>query len=210
MSRILIVEDNPEFREGAGKYLAKRGDIQAVYATNHDDAIIEMFVKSGLDGAVIDCFFPRSAGSGDLTLGYLAIQRMIDADTKGRKTSPVTKALTQVGDLAGRDFAKLAAKNAKVDYSAEVDNYWALEQAMKESEVNQPLGILIAERAEELEIPFILATSTFHHDELTQPIQDYASRKGWKLVDCGPNSEHEKASAEFWKRAFGELEIRLK
>jgi len=206
MSRILVVEDNPQFREGARTYLATRGDIQVAYATDHDEAIREIDTEPRLDGAVIDCFFPKVAGSGDLTLGYEALQRMIEADTNGRKTSPVARALTQVGDLLGREFAKVAAKNADVNYSAEVDNYWALEQAMKESEANQPLGILVAERADELGIPFILATSTYHHDELTQPIQDYVSRRGWRLVDCIPDREHEKATPKFWERAFDELE----
>lgn len=210
MSRILVVEDNPRFREGTIKYLSTREGIQAVYATNYDEAIREIHPMSCLDGAVIDCFFPKVFGSGDLTLGYEALQRMIETDPRGRKTSSVTKALTQVGDLLGRDFAKFAAKNAGVNYSGEVDNYWALEQAMKESETNQPLGILVAEKVEELGIPFILATSTYHHDELTQPIQDYVSRRGWRLVDCGPNSEHEKETLEFWARAFDELERRLR
>lgn len=43
---------------------------------------------------------------------------------------------------------------------------------MEESESNQPLGVLIAEEARVRGIPFVLATSTYHHDELTQPIQD--------------------------------------
>ena len=210
MSRILVVEDNPQFREGASKYLATREGIQVAYATNHDEAIREIYTEPRMEGAVIDCFFPKVVGSKDLTLGYEAIQRMIEADPRGRKTSPVAKALTQVGDILGRDFAKFAAKNVRVNYSGEGDNYWALEQAMKESEANQPLGILVAERAGELGIPFILATSTYHHDELTQPIQDYVSRRGWRLVDCGPNSEHEKETPEFWARAFGELERRLR
>jgi CheY-like chemotaxis protein len=210
LSRILVVEDNSRFREGANKYLSMRGDIRVAYATNYDEAIREIYAEPRLDGAIIDCFFPKIAGSGDLTFGHEAIKRLIASDPRGRKTSTVAKALTKVGDLLGGDFAKFAAKNTGVNYSGEVDNYWALEQAMKESESNQPLGILVAERAGELGVSFILATSTYHHDELTQPIQDYASRKGWRLVDCGLNSEHEKETPEFWARAFGELKETLR
>lgn len=89
------------------------------------------------------------------------------------------------------------------------DYYKALMNAMEKSEANQPLGLLIAEKASELGLPFILATSTYHHDVLTQPLQDYASRKGWKLMDCGPNREDDKASPAFWEEVLGMLENRL-
>ena len=86
------------------------------------------------------------------------------------------------------------------------DYYGALVKAIGESEANQPLGLLVAEMATELDIPVVLATSTFHHDILTQPVQDYAARNGWALVDCNFGREDEKASPEFWQRALVEIE----
>jgi CheY-like chemotaxis protein len=128
--------------------------------------------------------------------------------------SAVFKALELVATKVDKQIATHAFKETLQliyrEYSAPKDYYGALLKAMEESEANQPLGILVAEKADELNLPFILATSTYHHDILTQPVQNYASKKGWKLVDCGPNKEDDKASPEFWERATGELERKLK
>ncbi len=127
--------------------------------------------------------------------------------------SPVVRAIKQVSML-GKEATTMIAKNTLGmvyrENQAPKDHYGALMKAMEESEANQPLGLLVAEKSDELGLPLILATSTYHHDILTQPVQDYASRKGWRLVDCGPNSEDDKASPEFWERAFGELERKLR
>ncbi|MFH1521913.1 MAG: response regulator [archaeon] len=126
--------------------------------------------------------------------------------------NPIVKAIKKVSIL-GKEASTLIAKNSigmlyREDKSP-TDYHSALMKAMDKSESNQPLGILVAEKADELNLPFILTTSTYHHDILTQPVQDYASKKRWTLVDCGPNKEDEKASPEFWRRAFGELERKL-
>ncbi|MBI4163638.1 MAG: response regulator [Candidatus Aenigmarchaeota archaeon] len=128
--------------------------------------------------------------------------------------SPVFKAVEQVFKAGGRPVATLAFKNTlelayREDRSPR-NYYGTLMKAIEESEANQPLGILVAERADELALPFVLATSTSHHDLLTQPVQNYASDRRWTLVDCGPNREDDKASAEFWERAFRELERKLR
>ena len=77
---------------------------------------------------------------------------------------------------------------------------------MEKSQDCQPLGIAIAQRASDLGIPFVLVTSTFHHDRLTQPIYEYAERKGWSLID---NVRAEKETVEFWEGGFSSLEKRL-
>tara|TARA_Y100000310_G_scaffold343510_1_gene451496 strand:- start:3210 stop:3839 length:630 start_codon:yes stop_codon:yes gene_type:complete len=207
-NKILVVEDNLKYAVAAQKYLESR-NLEIACAKDYDDAVNKLtnFLPNSL---IVDCFFPKLTGSKDLSLGYEAVQKMLNSDPEGRKNTPTTKALRKVGNLLGRDFAKFAAKNAHANYSSEVDNYWSIEQAIKENESNQPLGILIAEKAEKLGLPFVLATSTFHHDELTQPIQDYASRKGWTLIDCNPNKEDEKATLGFWERVYSSLEGKLK
>jgi len=128
--------------------------------------------------------------------------------------SPIFKATETVFNSLGMIGATLAFKNAlELSYSEHRlprDYYGTLMKAMEESEANQPLGILIAERADELALPFVLATSTSHHDLLTQPIQNYASSKGWKLVDCGPNREDDKTGSEFWERVLSELQRKLR
>ena len=126
--------------------------------------------------------------------------------------SPIFKALELVAKADKQTATHAFKETFKLIYrenQAPRDYYSALMKAMEESEANQPLGVLVAEKASELSMPFVLATSTYHHDILTQPVQDYASRNGWKLVDCGPNREDDKASHEFWERAFGELEKKL-
>ncbi|MBU0457021.1 MAG: response regulator [Nanoarchaeota archaeon] len=127
--------------------------------------------------------------------------------------SPVVRVVKQVSML-GKEAATMIAKNTLGmvyrENQAPKDYYGALMKAIEESEANQPLGLLVAEKADELSLPLVLATSTHHHDILTQPVQDYASSKGWRLVDCGPNREDDKASPEFWERAFGELERKLR
>lgn len=85
------------------------------------------------------------------------------------------------------------------------DYYRALLDAIEQSEANQPLGIEVAERVTELGLPLVLVTSTYHHDILTQPVQNYASKRGWRLVDCYPDRENEKATPAFWQRAYDAL-----
>ncbi|MBS3056061.1 MAG: hypothetical protein J4473_01355 [Candidatus Aenigmarchaeota archaeon] len=128
--------------------------------------------------------------------------------------SPVMRAIRQVSVLdEKKEIATRAAKSTlRLIYmtdQAPRDDYEALMRAMEESEANQPLGILIAERADELKLPSVLTTSTYHHDMLTQPIQNYAGSKGWTLVDCGSNKEDDKASCEFWERVSTQLESRI-
>ena len=54
-------------------------------------------------------------------------------------------------------------------------------------------------------IPFVLATSTYHHDELTQPIASYCSRNKWTLIDCKEYNPNEKVETSFWQRAYEAL-----
>lgn len=89
------------------------------------------------------------------------------------------------------------------------DYYGALREAIEKSEANQPLGILVAEIAGELGLPFVLATSTHHHDILTQPIQHYTTARRWTLVDCVPGQDDEKASPQFWERVWSQMERKL-
>lgn len=241
MPRILVVEDNLEFRGGANRYLTSRNDIQPLYAGGHDEALEALSAVPRVDGVVIDCFFPKAVGSDDISLGVKLVNDLKAEDPTERKIELFMEALAglvdtsdldvvKYGRFAGSEFGpdsvvvkalkqvagvsrEVATHAFKETFSlvyrenrAPKDYYTALRRAMEIAPENQPLGILIAGRAEELGVPFTLATSTYHHDELTQPIQSYASKRGWRLVDCGPNSIHEKSTPEFWARAFGELE----
>ncbi|MFA5992837.1 MAG: hypothetical protein WC796_03975 [Candidatus Pacearchaeota archaeon] len=93
--------------------------------------------------------------------------------------------------------------------TAPKDYYTDLRTAIEKDEANQPLGILVAELADQLGLPVVLATSTHHHDSLTHPIIAYSEYK-WPLIDCGQNSPNEKATPEFWSRVLNCLEEKLK
>lgn len=125
-----------------------------------------------------------------------------------------------------REFRKVFTKEQLTDYFKEGlrtifeekdrhygawgdDLYQVLLDEMERSEDCQPLGIAVAQQMSDTGVPFVLVTSTYHHDKITQPIQDYASRKGWKLIDCERDRSDDKATVGFWDRAFKSLEHRI-
>ena len=201
MKHLLLVEDNPTFREVATAYLKPQVDILDV-TTDYLEARLNLQL-GGITGVITDVFFPQRGGSGVRDEGLALVQRM--RDVLGESDTCTARAITQVGNTVGIEAAKLFTRNAGRKYAQEVDKLWALEKAIEEDEANQPLGLLVAEQAQQLGIPFVLATSTYHHDILTQPVQDYCGKKGWTLVDCGPNSVDEKSNARFWERVFDVL-----
>ncbi|MFH1505904.1 MAG: hypothetical protein ABIE94_02850 [archaeon] len=87
----------------------------------------------------------------------------------------------------------------KVNHTQE--RYEALAFAIEENETQQPLGILVAETAEKMGLPFVLASSLFHHGDLVQKICEYQRRNGWpEIVDT--NSGHTKDQPGFWGEAY--------
>ena len=94
---------------------------------------------------------------------------------------------------------------------------------MNESEANQPLGRLVAERCEELGLPFVMATSHNHHNGLVQGSfyanGVFASLKELAGVIDGQTSDHDthdekdiaykqgnpKNTPEFWEKAYDTL-----
>ncbi len=251
MPRILVVEDNQRFRQGAESYFQTRRDATAIYSIDYDEAMHELnrgtrsvnFVQ----GALVDCFFPRTAGSGDISLGKSLVTRMAESDPREQKIvagfrvlgnyvdvedtelrkyarfwigrseddisqSAVVRALERVSTVVGKEAATLIAKNTFSLLYREGDArdyYDTLRKAMEESETNQPLGLMVADQAHTIDVPLVLVTSTYHHDMLTQPIQNYASARDWELVDCAQGRPDEKATPEFWKRAFERLERKM-
>ena len=125
--------------------------------------------------------------------------------------SPIFSAIKKVSLNIDKGIATMIAKNSLgliyKNNLATKDYYHELIKAIDESEANQPLGLLVAERADELGLPVILATSTYHHDVLTQPVHNYASRQGWNLIDC--SQPDDKATDGFWRMVWGDLEKRL-
>ena len=204
--RLLIVEDNAEFREGAERFF-KGVAITPVYAG--DFLQFEDIIKQReFDGIITDCFFPYQTGSDQKAKGLEAIEKM-KAVCPSRK-NPVALALWKSYEQGMAEGGlRLFCENSGVDFDKVADSYLQLDMAIKQSEANQPLGIFVAEQAQQIGIPFVLATSTNHHDTLTEPIVRYCGAKRWILVDCARDSVHQKASPEFWERAYSELERRM-
>ncbi len=111
----------------------------------------------------------------------------------------VSRVSREIAEQSARETLSLVCKSREKNF---MDYYYALRKAIEEDPSNQPLGILLGEVCKEKEIPFVLATSTYHHDELTQPIQNYCRREGWTLIDCTQNNPNEKATFSFWQRAY--------
>ena len=126
------------------------------------------------------------------------------------KNNPIFKAASTASRVS-REVGAIVTKNTlamvcKEEASRFKDHYKALRDAIEKDESNQPLGIAVAELADELKLPVVLATSTNHHDSLTQPIQNYTR---WPLVDCSTNYPNEKDTAYFWSRVLNCLERRI-
>jgi len=127
--------------------------------------------------------------------------------------NPTLRAIARCSTVLGKAGAAHILKNTlgamhkinSLDDKGSRDYYAALEKAVQEDERNQPLGIYIAETLEGIGVPFVLATSTYHHDILTQPICNYAGKRRWQVIDCYQGKEDEKATPEFWESVYSAL-----
>lgn len=119
------------------------------------------------------------------------------------------RAIKQIGLLDKNLSSFIIENNLNTIFKREYENFkdyfTALRTGLESDESNQALGILVAEMCYNKNIPFVLATSTHHHDEMTQPIQNYCSKRSWRLLDCSPDNPGEKSSKEFWKSAYEEI-----
>ena len=186
---LLLVEDNPEYAKIAKEYLASR-DYSISHARDYSEAVEQLKEPSKFKGVITDLFFPDRSGSNSITLGIKIVDRVIGP--------------TPVKTIKG-DGMFSPPSYTTIDYNT------LLMEAMEKSEANQPLGIAIAEIADSSGLPVIIATSTYHHDNLTQPFYSYAGNHNWKMADVDPDMNHKgKTDQTFWKRAVSKLEEKLK
>lgn len=108
------------------------------------------------------------------------------------------------------------------EYAAEsgIDYYAAMHQALEEKEENQPNGLVLAKNLQERKIPFVVATSAYHHDVLGQKPADFFDRRyrmrmtrmtsgnlncygGWQDSDLPEG----KTTEDFWESALRELDL---
>ncbi|MBU0898516.1 MAG: hypothetical protein KJ613_01735, partial [Nanoarchaeota archaeon] len=113
MTRILIVDDNPKFREGAEKYFDSREDIKPYidfdYCSDYIEAesIIKLFL-SDIRGAIIDCFFPYESGSANTYLGKETVEKMASSDPREMKIAEGLEFLEEYVDLEDPDMMNYA------------------------------------------------------------------------------------------------------
>ena len=75
---------------------------------------------------------------------------------------------------------------------------------------DQLLGILVAEKAHDKGIPFVMTTSKYRHDVLGEPLVIYVSARGWHNVVCGSiDDSDKKKESHFWREAYELLMDRM-
>ena len=201
MSKILLVEDNPIYSDAAKRYLASV-NVEVQHAQDYSNAV-HLLRESDYDAVITDVFFPVSEDAKGVTAGYMAIDMMKPTE----KRDPVMRAIAKLQRVAGA-----AAAEQLVDSRGpyiKTDYVWDMEQAMLKDPVNQALGVLVADEAEKMGKPVVLATSTYHHDNLTQLVQNYAGERGWTLVDCPKKEPDQKFTQKFWQRVHRTIEDKL-
>lgn len=155
-----------------------------------------------------DKFFSQFLDYNDPELRKIARYIGSIAEKNPEHYSPAL-AIRAVGNISRDVIGRILKEDSNLLFQNRVkdfkDYYDELRKALEKDPANQALGILVAEEAEKMGIPLVLATSTYHHDALTQPIQNYCQRRGWLLVDCSQGKPDEKATPEFWKRVYETL-----
>ena len=199
LDRILLVESDRAYATAALRHLPTSASMHAT--RDYVNAVDLLRTYTDGDAAIIDCFFPFQVGSNDFRMGLDATYKMMFE--RNPLMERIEQVVTRSSDLSSylvKKMLRIAGRNHQGR-----DGYAAFEKAMLASENNQPLGILAAEEAQLLNIPFVLTTSRHRGDDLTQPVYAYSASKGWTVVDCDPQKEGEKATPAYWSRVFDEL-----
>ncbi|MBR9702712.1 hypothetical protein GOV10_01630 [Candidatus Woesearchaeota archaeon] len=89
------------------------------------------------------------------------------------------------------------------------DIYFPLTLRSRQWDQPEPIGLRVALELEELEIPFVLCTSGYHHGRRFEWISQLARDRGWRLVDSGTDYEVD-AESKPWEEAHRSLEYRMK
>ena len=178
--RILLVEDQDPFAATGEEYLTSRGH-RIDRARDYVEALRELD-RNQYDCVITDYLFPEHTGSGRICLGRETAREIISLAYRPTNWEYVEKML-EIGEIEslGQNEA-LVKRDPNLVYASFL-------KAMRESEVNQPLGFRIAEKAKERNIFAVIATSGWHHGVLTSPLRDLEELKsGHVIVTCDPRS----------------------
>jgi hypothetical protein len=185
MARILLVEDQPMYRRAAEKYMPRTDSL--TFACDYDSAA-ERLGDGGFDGAMIDCFMPGKKGAEISRDVFLRMIREVESEYVAGEFRDRMHCLHEptVPSIYGQyePLFRIAWRGAP--------------------ETRFPLGVRLAEASDELELPFVLTTSTRRHDGYNELIFLYAGRKGWDFMDF--KDAGSKAGSRFWKRASQRLQ----
>jgi len=120
--------------------------------------------------------------------------------------SPVAKAIIKVAKTFGTENPEkskasqtataLIVKNtlSHVYFNDRGDYFPKMRAALEADVSKQPLGILLAEQAQERGLPLVIVTDTNHHGPITQKPYEYIGKKGWTFVD-----DARKEDPDFWE-----------
>jgi len=180
---ILVVEDQPKYREAAKKFFYARDDVQVSYTDNSDKALEDI---SEVDGALIDVFM-----QGSLALKDRALKKLAEYQTKGN----------------------------------EERYYKSFDSIRKDIGNEGPIGLVILEKAEELDIPYVLVSSLFHHNMKLEAVTQFMIYSGRNmnfregndgfgeeptLKEKEMEKEFYKDYPEYWEKAYEQLSKQFK
>ena len=204
---VLVIEDNVAEAIYAQAELAKAGckNFRAVMTLS------EGLVAMPQYGAVLsDLFFPAgNSSTGQYSQRFLPLYEQFKQRRfpKLREDNPVSRAVeacAKVFGVAPREYVEnvltrmntppVVLKAARdsltgITDSERYEKFLKVEEWIRDG-THLPLGIVVSERANELGIPIVIVTSTYHHDDAFEPVRDLVTvpyrdtlvdgRKDWK------------------------------
>ena len=191
---ILVVEDTIENMKVAQNYFNQKKDIAVDYATDYNQAIKKIKNKK-YNGLITDLFMPEKKGA---ERDFFLLKDLFG------------KIYNKIYQDFEEEIAKgEGASDYKLNYCYELKDYIFSKKG------NAPFGLLIAEKAEEMGIPYVIATSLFHHNHLAEPVnyygynclKNFSVHKG--CIVTGDKGENVKLKQEYWEEAYAKLNEKI-
>ena len=240
MPRILVVESNPRHREAASSYFREGDipmsyaldHDSAVVALpgkpRYDGVYISVFLPRRIGSgdtdlgrtivnrlASVDTEERRIRGVLNRLDPYIEIDDKLRPIIRDLAANPsaeiVITTIINNSKVCGKAKATEIVQETFKETSNRCPEYYdEMEKAIAKSEENQPLGFLVAEKAEQLGIPFVLGSLRYRGDPPLQKVFERAILREWgEIVDCDPESGDEKATPKYWHRAFNALQVKM-
>ena len=176
LEKILIVDDNPTYRDAAKRAFSSYDNVELSFAKNYTKAI-EKIETNKYDEIFVDGFF--NLGDGELSKGqkervYSSVERYAEDLKYDRKESSAVEEKAQFYEnLASSEFPK---------------------------EKELPLSELLGEYLVSKNMDFMITTIDKHGQEETT-LENYCKKKDMRFF-IERNSEFPKDETGYWKRAY--------